>query len=262
MADAASLPRLKLSRNLELVGLGLYISDEDTLLIADLHIGYEEALSEDGIFIPPVQTAEMRALISRMVRETGASKLVLLGDIKHEFGDVTRQEWRETNELLSFLTEELRLSVSVVRGNHDNYLIPILKKMNISLYDPHATVGSSLLIHGHKPLPVEGFAESVKLIVMGHEHPAIVLRDELGAKVKLKVFLDGEYMGKRVIVLPALSPLMPGTEVNVERKLLSPLLREARVDDFRVYAVDIEAGIYDFGLIKHLRLVSSTPSEL
>lgn len=256
------IPHFRLSRNMEIVGLGLYLVDENMLIVADLHIGYEEALTEEGIYIPPVQASEIKETINRMVAETGASKLILLGDIKHEFGDVSRQEWRETSELLSHLAENLKLEVSVVRGNHDNYLIPILKKMNIPLYDPYMLHGEILFFHGHKPLPMEGLTEKVKTVIMGHEHPAIALRDELGARVKLKAFLEGEYMGKKVIVLPALSPLMPGTEVNVERNLLSPLLREASVDDFRVYAVDVEAGIFDFGILKHLRLVSTTLPEI
>ncbi|MEZ0345718.1 MAG: metallophosphoesterase [Infirmifilum sp.] len=257
MPESIGVPRLALSKDLEIVGLGLYLKRLNALVVADLHIGYEEALSEDGIFIPPVQASEIREMLARMVDETAASRIILLGDIKHEFGDVTRQEWRETSELLSYLLEDLKLKIDVVRGNHDNYLISLLKKMNIPLHDPYLLEGEILLFHGHKPLPIEGFEEKVKTIVMGHEHPALTLRDELGARVKLKALLDGEYMGKRVLVLPALSPLMPGTEVNIERSLLSPLLREANIENFRAYAVDLDAGIFDFGYIRYLRLVDA-----
>ncbi|WP_460024781.1 metallophosphoesterase [Infirmifilum sp. SLHALR2] len=251
------LPSLSISKGIEIVGLGVYISKLGVLAVADLHIGYEEALAEEGVYIPPVQSTEIRSVLESMVRETGASRVVILGDVKHEFGDVTRQEWRETGELLSFLREGLGVGVEVVRGNHDNYLIALLKKMNIPLRDPYLLEEGIMFIHGHKPLPVEGFAEGVEVILMGHEHPAIALRDEVGARLKLKALLEGQYMGKRVIVLPALSPLMPGTEVNVERNLLSPILREADIESFKAYAVDPEAGIFDFGLIKYLRLASS-----
>ncbi len=256
------MPVFKLSKGVEVVGLGLYLAKLDALVVADLHIGYEGALAEEGLYVPPFQSQEIRSIIESMARETGASRLILLGDVKHEFGDVTRQEWRETSELLGFVKDDLKMNVEVVRGNHDNYLVALLKKMGVPLRDPFLVEEGVLFFHGHKPLPVEGFAENVETIIMGHEHPAIALRDEVGARLKIKALLEGSYMGKRVIVLPALSPLMPGTEVNVERNFLSPILREADIDSFKAYAIDLEAGVYDFGLIKYLRLASQAPLEL
>lgn len=251
------VPRLPVDEGVEIVGLGLYVEELGALLVADLHLGYEEALAEQGVFLPPVQLGEIKETLEAMVREAGAGRLIVLGDVKHEFGDVTRLEWRETLELLEFLTRDLGLAVEVVRGNHDNYLIPVLKRMGIPLHDPYLLEAGWLLYHGHKPLPVEAYSEKVSRVVMGHEHPALLLRDELGARVKLKALLAGEHAGKKVFVLPALSPLMPGTEVNVERELLTPLLRETGLDDFRVYAVDMEAGIFDFGELRFLKLAAS-----
>jgi len=251
------VPRLPVDKGVEIVGLGLYVEELGALLVADLHLGYEEALSEQGVFLPPVQLAEIKETLEAMVREVGAGRLILLGDVKHEFGDVTRLEWRETLELLEFLTRDLGLRVEVVRGNHDNYLIPILKRLGIPLHDPYLLEAGWLLYHGHKPLPVEAYTEKVSNVALGHEHPALLLRDELGARVKLKALLAGEHAGKKVYVLPAVSPLMPGTEVNVEREPLTPLLRETGLDSFRVYAVDMEAGIFDFGELRFLKLASS-----
>lgn len=253
---------MRLSRGVEVVGMGVYLTELDALIVSDLHIGYEEALAEEGVYLPPVQSAEMRALLDSMVMETGASRVIILGDVKHEFGDVTRQEWRETGEMLKHLTDDLKLRVDVVRGNHDNYLIALLKRLEIPLHDPYLLEGGILFFHGHKPLPLEGLTDAAEAVFMGHEHPAIVLRDELGARVKLKALLEGEYLGKKVLVLPALSPLMSGTEVNIAREMLSPLLREADVGGFRTYAVDVEAGIFDFGLVKHLRAVGLAAPEL
>jgi putative SbcD/Mre11-related phosphoesterase len=251
------VPRLRLCKGLEIVGYGLYIGDLDALVVADTHIGYEEALAEQGVFIPPIQVSEMRKTLAAMVEDAGASRLILLGDVKHEFGDVTRQEWRETTMLLDFLRKDLRLRVEVVRGNHDNYLIPILKRLEIPFHDPCLLEGGYLFFHGHKPLPVEGFREDVEYVLMGHEHPALALRDKLGVKIKLKALLEGTFLGKKVYVLPAFSPLMPGTEVNIERRLLSPLLRGVDLDVFRAYGVDVEAGIFDFGEIKYLKLLGA-----
>jgi len=250
------IPSFVVEPGIELVGFGLYVKKHGVLAFADLHIGYEEALADQGVFLPPLQLGEIKDIVRSMVEECGAEKVVIVGDVKHEFGDILRQEWRETIEFLEFL-RDLGVVVEVVRGNHDNYLVPVLKRLGIPFHDPYLIMEDWMFFHGHKPLPVEGFGEGIRYIVMGHEHPAILLRDELGVRVKLKAFLVGEYMGKRVFVLPAVSPLMPGTEVNYERRIMSPLLKEANIDSFRVYAIDLDAGFFDFGTLGVLREVSA-----
>jgi len=256
VASAKPLPKLDLDKNAWIVGLGLYLRDLDTVVVADLHLGYEEALSERGIYVPPVQLSVIKRLLRLILDETKASRVIILGDVKHEFGSALRQEWREVLNLFNWLKER-DVRVEVVRGNHDNFLIPILKRLEVPLHDPILVEGRYAMVHGHKPLPPEAYAENVEYILMGHEHPAVLFRDELGVKMKFKCFLDGRYEGRRVIVVPALSPLMPGTEVNLTEpsELLSPLLKEVNLDAYRVYVVDVEAGVYDFGPLGTLKSV-------
>lgn len=245
------LPWLKLDEGVWAVGLGLYLEDIDTLVVADLHLGYEQALEESGVFIPPVQFKFIASFIMKALEETGGKRLLLLGDVKHEFGSALKQEWGETLELLSRLKER-GVEVSVVRGNHDNFLIPILRRLEVPLYDPHLKLGRYLFMHGHKEPPLDAWG-GAEYVVIGHEHPAILLRDELGVTLKLKCFLVGSFEGAKLIVVPALSPLMPGTEVNAPRvRYLSPLLQRANVSSMQAYAVELESGIYDFGTVELL----------
>ncbi len=247
----SELPWAKLGRSLWAVGLGLFLEDESALVVADLHIGYEQALEEAGVFLPPVQLRFITDFLERAVKETGSERVIILGDVKHEFGSVLKQEWSETVDLLSRLKER-GLRVEVVRGNHDNFLIPVLKRLEVPLHDPHLRLGRYLLIHGHKEPPIDAWG-GADYIVMGHEHPAVLLRDELGASVKLKCFLEGAFEGSRLLVVPALSPLMPGTEVNVPRaRYLSPILARSNVGSMRVYVAELEAGIFDFGTVELL----------
>lgn len=245
------LPWLELEGGVHAVGLGLYLEDVDALVIADLHLGYEQALEEAGVFIPPVQFKFIASFITRALDETGSKRLVMLGDVKHEFGEALRQEWGETMELLSKLKDR-GVEVGVVRGNHDNFLIPILKRLEVPLYDPSLRLGRYLLLHGHKEPPLDAWG-GAEYVIIGHEHPAVLLRDELGVSLKLKSFLVGNFGNAKLIVMPAVSPLMPGTEVNVPRvRYLSPLLQRSDVKSMRVYAIDLESGIYDFGTVELL----------
>jgi len=236
----------------KIVGLGIFLEDIDSLVIADLHIGYEETLAEQGIHLPQSQYFKIKEAVEEMVEKTNPSRIIIDGDVKHEFGAATRQEWSEVLDLIEFLQENVK-EIIVVRGNHDNFLIPILKRKGIELYDPFYAIENYYFTHGHKDLTID--AANYEYIILGHEHPAVSIRDELGIKYKFKCILEGKVNDQVVVILPALSPLMPGSSVNEldSGQLLSPYLRRIDISDFEVYVVDPEVGIYDFGKLKYLR---------
>lgn len=228
---------------------------EDTLVVADLHLGYEDSLRERGIELPYEQYPWIRREILRYVREMNPEAVILNGDVKHEFGGALSQEWREVLDLIRTLREE-GVRLEVVRGNHDNYLIPILRREGIEIRDPYFISDGIMYFHGHKDLL--SLPEGVELIVMGHEHPAISLRDDLGGGYKFKAFLEGDYMGVRVLVLPALSPLAPGTDVLGASKgdLLSPLLSNADLEEFTVFIADEELGVEELGPLRIVKMAA------
>ncbi len=222
------------------------------LVVADLHLGYEDALRERGVELPYEQYPTVRRWILEYIDEHDPDLVILNGDVKHEFGGALSQEWREVLDLLRTLRER-GIGIEVVRGNHDNYLIPILLREGIRIRDPHLIKDGVMYFHGHKELLA--IPEEVELIVMGHEHPAISLRDDLGGGHKFKVFLEGEYQGVRVLVLPAISPLAPGTDLlKIDRRgLLSPFLRMVDLDGFTIHVVDEEVGVVRLGTLEVVR---------
>ncbi len=243
--------RLRSSRGIEIPGLGIFLEDVSTLVVADLHIGYEEALEVKGIHIPVSQYPRIKKELEAMIKRTNPERIVLVGDVKHEFGDITRQEWNELIDLFRFLKEEIP-EVHVVRGNHDNFLVPIIRKFGARFHEEGFLLDYVYFTHGHKELLIESL--SAELIVIGHEHPAIAIRDDLGVKHKFKCLLHGDYGDKELIVLPAISPFMPGTEINAvtANDLLSPILRRCDLLRFRVYVIDPDIGVYDFGKLEYL----------
>lgn len=107
---------------------------------------------------------------------------------------------------------------SLSEGNHDVGVL-WLKELGVEIVD-ELEIGRWKLVHGHKLVEGENF-------IIGHEHPAIRLRDEVGAVIKVPAFL----MGKHLIVLPAFSPWAYGNDVL--REIVSPFLKYRR-EDFRV----------------------------
>ncbi|HDD46251.1 MAG TPA: metallophosphoesterase [Candidatus Aenigmarchaeota archaeon] len=222
---------VEIERGMEIVGKGLFIKKLNTMVLSDLHIGYEHALEQQGIMIPKSQYPKIKKEIVRMLDKSGAGNVIINGDVKHEFGEISRQEWFELNDFLELMAS---YNPIFIRGNHDNFLVGVLKKMGIPLY-PYLLKEGMLFIHGDKEIDKD-IVNRAKVIVMGHEHPAYVIRDEFGNLNRFKCFLKASIYGKLLIVLPALNPLMPGSEINTSGMFLSPILAKARIE--KAYVIE------------------------
>ncbi len=232
-----------MQKNIRLIDLGLFLVKQKTLVIADLHIGYEEALNKQGILIPRFQLAELLERLERMLKTARPDTVVVNGDIKHEFGSISEQEWRDTLRIIDILSAGRKLVL--VKGNHDTILGPIAKKRGIRIVE-HYKAGDYYICHGHA-LPKDDDFRKSKTVIIGHEHPAVTLRKG-GRGETFKCFLFGQYKKKQLVVLPSMNLVTEGTDILSE-KLLSPFL--GNIDRFRV--VIIGDGLYDFGLVGSLR---------
>jgi len=106
-------------------------------------------------------------------------------------------------------------------------------------------LGKYLILHGEE-IPKE-VPKEVKTIIIGHEHPAVSIRDEIRTE-KFKCFLVGKWKGKNLVSMPAFNPVVEGTDVQKE-KLLSPFLKQD-LSNFTVYVVADK--IYRFGKLKNI----------
>lgn len=207
------------------------------LIIADVHLGYEVAMAKEGFYLPRVFHDIVGSLKSLLEREK-PKRLIVDGDLKHSF----IPEWRERAELKAFFDEISPLveEVVLVRGNHDVGVL-WLRELGVEVVDELELNGWKL-VHGHKVVEGERF-------IIGHEHPAVRLRDEVGAVIKLPAFL----LGEKLIVLPAFSPWAYGNDVL--RETVSPFLGFYRED----FEVVVPAGdeLLSFGRLSRLREVLS-----
>ncbi|ASA77113.1 metallophosphoesterase [Thermococcus sp. 5-4] len=206
------------------------------LIIADLHLGYEVSMAREGFYLPRVFNEVVGRLRSLLERER-PKILVVDGDLKHSFVP----EWREREELRAFVEEVGPLvdELILVKGNHDVGTL-WLRELGVEIVDEFELAGWKL-VHGHKLVDGERF-------IIGHEHPSIRLRDEVGALVKVPVFL----MGEKLIVLPAFSPWAYGNDVL--REIVSPFLRAYDVSSARVL-VPLDEELLDFGRLADLSRV-------
>ncbi|MBN2459696.1 metallophosphoesterase [Candidatus Woesearchaeota archaeon] len=231
--------------NIKIIGLALYLEKQKILVIADTHIGYEEALNKQGILIPRLQYNEVIKQLELVFKEVKPKVIVLLGDIKHEFGTISSQEWNDTMKLLDFLILKSG-KVVLIKGNHDTILGPLARRKGLEVKERFAVDGV-LFCHGHKLVDEKSEAyKKSKTIIIGHEHPAISLRDDVRTE-KFKCFLLGKYKRKNLVVMPSFSFVTEGTDV-LQEKLLSPFI--SNIHDFEAFVVGDK--IYKFGKIKEL----------
>lgn len=237
---------MKVLPNIELIDLALYFNA--ALVIADVHIGYEEALNKQGILVPRLQFEEMLRRMDKIfsrLKHKRIERIIVNGDLKHEFGTISGQEWRNTLKFLDLLAEHCN-EVILIKGNHDTILGPIAKKRNFKIVD-NITIGNVLIAHGDK-IPDKNTLKSIKTIVIGHEHPAVSIK-QWPRTEQFKCFLKGKYKGRGLVVQPSFNPIVEGTDL-LRGNILSPFLKQ-NLDNFDVFIV--EDKIYEFGKLRNLR---------
>lgn len=232
---------MNISDNLEIVDLALKI--DNTLIISDIHMGYEETLNKQGYLLPVTQYNNTIKRLEKILERTGKIKTIIInGDLKHEFGKISETEWRNTLNLLDFLLENCE-KIVLIKGNHDKILEPIAKKRNIEVVDSYK-LGNTLILHGDV-IPKE-IKEDV--IIIGHEHPAVGLQEN--ARIETyKCFLKGEWEGKTLIVMPSFNLVTEGSDILREDKL-SPFLRQD-LAKFEVFVIGEK--VLNFGKVEDLK---------
>lgn len=224
----------------------LHIKPIDALCIADLHLGYEGIMAEYyGLFLPKVQFKEEMENLKNLLStfDKLPEKIILNGDIKHEFSETSYHEFREISELLAYLEKNFE-EIIIVKGNHDNFIVRVTKKFSkvklVKIYEEKDFV----FFHGHKLVKSVNKLKG-KTVIVAHEHPSIAFYSHTGKKEKIPCFLYGKVNSFELCVMPAFSTLAQGSEINLlpKEELLSPLLRKINIDSLEVILVSKELGV-------------------
>lgn len=157
-------------------------NEERVLVIADLHFGIEADLAVHGIHFRSRSRARLDRLV-RTIRDADPDRLVLLGDIKHSIPAVTWQEYHELPEILRTLRNLAPLEV--FPGNHDIGIERFLKDGELWQKEGGVIDGTGYF-HGHT-YPAPSLAGH--LLVVGHHHPLVSIRDEVGCALQAPAFI-------------------------------------------------------------------------
>lgn len=239
---------------IEIVDLCLYLTEENILILGDIHLGYEDTLKSKGFLIPKQQFKltmkriyEIINFIRKKHQITILNRIIINGDLKHEFGTIQRAEWNETLDLIDILQKECE-ELIVIKGNHDKIIQPILNKRDI-IAKEHYISGKekdnqTLIGHGDF-IPEE--INKPEVIIIGHEHPAIKLKQYPRTET-YKTFVKTKWNNKDLIVMPSFNLLSEGSNI-LENKFLSPFLKsninKPRIEGKELFVVS-EEDIFHF----------------
>jgi putative SbcD/Mre11-related phosphoesterase len=218
---------LELGTSVAFAGRALYLVDADTLVLADLHVGRDEA---SNVAFPLGERADLRERLVSLLDRFDPATVVFAGDVLHSFGEATDRTRASLSDLAGACRDRA-VSVVVVAGNHDTMLEAV---WDGPVPDEHRLDDGTVVCHGH----AEPAGEAPRYVV-GHDHPALEVE---GERHPCLLYGAGVYRGADLFVLPAFSSLAPGTAVNGARArdFQTPLVRDAGA--LRPVVEDADAG--------------------
>ncbi|MEM3475875.1 MAG: metallophosphoesterase [Candidatus Bathyarchaeia archaeon] len=239
---------------------------ERTLIVSDLHIGWEAALAKQGIHIPS-QTPKMLKIMLKLIKISKPSSIIILGDLKHT---IARAEIEERQDIPFFL-EELSKKVEKIKlipGNHDGNIKSLLPS-NIEVLSSSGVVAQENigLIHGHAWFSLKLL--KCKGLIMGHMHPVVAFKDHFGFRSFKQVWIKAMFNKNNLVnalmkrfknklkkdlvinlsqclIMPSFNPFLGGQPVNLvwkkdnEKEYIGPILRSGSINlmDAEVYLLD------------------------
>lgn len=166
----------------------LYWIEQETLLIADLHIGKTRHFRKNGIAVPQETDIRDMKRLRAVIEQYQPGRIILLGDIFHS-EDVADDEGFEL-----MLYETRGIEWILIIGNHDPQGTEKYEHLPIRVLEKNFVQESFVFTHH----PDE---RDDRITFCGHIHPAVEMQGKGSQSLKLPCF----HWGPKQVVLPAFS---------------------------------------------------------
>ena len=222
----------------------LFIQKKDILVVADLHIGIEGQLKEQGVQTSS-QTQKMFNHLFLICKKFNPKEIILLGDIKHNIPSATIQERKDVKNFLQNISEIG--TIHIIPGNHDGF-IEKLSPNNINIHPSDGLVIENIgFFHGHRWPKNE--IMKCKQVIMGHTHPSVMFTDRLEYKTYESCWVKGNFIKNKltdkypnssnpeILIMPAFNPLCGGIAVNQEG-ITGPMGKIIDIQNSQIFLID------------------------
>ena len=203
------------------------------LVITDLHIGFENSMESNEIFVGKKSTInETIREVSEMIESENPDAIILLGDVKSSIKSISRNEWDEVPRFFKEIRE--RCDVILIPGNHDANIQRLVPEYISMISSAGMVEDNVLLTHGHT-MPSENFSH-VDKIVMGHIHPVFFQEDSImnGQKVWVSIKTEKEKIFPNrtgeveIIIIPSFNRYFYATHRKQYKRSISPIIDKIR----------------------------------
>jgi len=178
----------------------MYWPVKQTLLLADVHLGKEQIFNRHGHAIPEGPSLSDIQRIEKLVTQSKACKLVVLGDLVHA-RPLPDENWLDS--VSSFLDRFSALSVEVVTGNHDRHGGREIIDKRIRWHNHDLCEGPFVFRHEPKQ-------DDRGHVVCGHIHPCYRLSASRRESLRAPVF----WLQADITVLPSFGEFTGGHTVK------------------------------------------------
>lgn len=174
-----------------------YWRENRALLVADCHFGKAASLRRHGLAVPEGATLDDLARLDRLLEQTGARRLVVVGDLFHAPSGYVAAV---IDQLVAWRRRHATISLMLAPGNHDRALDRLPAELAIE-----SAIGSSAatplrFVHDPADVSDEASADRGAAHVCGHLHPAVRLGDRRVRGLSAPCFW---LLGGRCLVLPS-----------------------------------------------------------
>ena len=207
--------------------------EKKNLIVADIHIGFENGMASNKIFIGKNSTInELIQELTEIIDFEKPDSVILLGDIKSSIKNISRNEWDEIPLFFKKIRE--KCDVILVPGNHDANIQRLVPD-NISMISSTGMVDENILLtHGHV-MPSENFSH-VDKIIMGHLHPVFFQENSIinGQRVwvSIKTEKDNIFPNKsgeiEITIIPSFNKYFYATHRKQYKKSISPIINKIK----------------------------------
>ena len=204
-----------------------------SLVITDLHIGFESSLFGNNIFVGKNTTIQETINgIEEILEKTKADSLILLGDVKSSIKSISKNEWSEVPLFFKKMSE--KVDTILVPGNHDANIQKLVPDEVTLASSTGLVIENILLTHGHT-MPSENFS-NVDKIIMGHVHPVFFQEESVinGKRVWISIKADKQQIFSstsgevEVTIVPSFNKYFYSTHKKKYKKSISPILEKIK----------------------------------
>lgn len=172
-------------------GRAVYWEEEQTLIVADLHVGKSAHFRKAGIAVPANIVQEDLYRLQQLITKYHPARIIVVGDMFHSSANndvVYFKLWRQQFPHIPFL---------LITGNHDILAPDLYDELNIRLQDT-LSLRNIFFVHDAADTPD---TLNNQYVFSGHIHPGVRLVGYGKQSLRLPCF----YFGPDTAVLPAFS---------------------------------------------------------